>query len=108
MGRYCRSQIFLNIACCVFIFLAAGTRPPLASSFFKLIASLALACLLAFVVVHSANICKLLIARLHALPRSLFPLAVARRWSDRLQPKIAVPSEPGLSLFFQRPPPALT
>ena len=107
MGRYCRSQIFLNIACCVLIFLAAGIRPPLASSFFKLIVSVALACLLAFIVVHSANFCKLLIARLHALPQSLFPLAVARRWSDRLQPKIAVPSEPGLSLLFQRPPPFL-
>jgi hypothetical protein len=107
MVPYCGSQVFLNIAYGLFIFLVTESRPLLAGGFFKLIACVALACLLAFVVVHSANICKLVIARLHALPRSLFPLAVARRWTDGPQTTIIAPGEPSLSPLFQRPPPFL-
>jgi hypothetical protein len=106
MGRYSGSQVFLNIAYCLFIFLVTESRPVLAGGFLKLIACVAMACLLAFVVVHSANIYKIAIARLHALPRSLFPMVVARRWSDGLQ-KIVVTGEPSLSPLFQRPPPFL-
>jgi hypothetical protein len=107
MGRYSRGQAFLNIAYCLFIFWVTESRPLLAGSFFKLIACVALACLLAFVVVHSANIYKLVIACLHALPRSLFPLAVGRRWSDGPETTIVVTGESSLAPLFQRPPPFL-
>jgi hypothetical protein len=107
MGRYSRSQVFLNIAYCLFIFWVTESHSFLAGGFFKLIACVALACLLAFVVVHSANIYKLVIACLHTLPRSLFPLAVARRWSDGQQTTIVVTGEPSLAPLFQRPPPFL-
>src|SRR5580692_3769065 len=107
MGSYSGSQVFLNIAYCLFIFLVTESRPVLTGGFLKLIACVAMACLLAFVVVHSANICKFVIARLHALPGSLFPSAVVRRWSDGLQKTIVVPGAPSLSPLFQRPPPFL-
>jgi hypothetical protein len=74
MGRYCSSQILLNVAYCLLIFWVVDFRPLVIGGFFKLVASLALACLLAFVVVHSANIHRLLIACLHALPVRFFPL----------------------------------
>jgi hypothetical protein len=68
---------------------------------------LAFACLLTFVVVHSANVCQLVISRLYAFPASLFALAAARRWLKPLQSTIAVPKEPSLRSLFQRPPPLL-
>jgi hypothetical protein len=86
----------------------ADFRPLLIGGFFKLVASLVLACLLAFVVVHSAKIWKLLIACLHALPVSFFPFAVDPRWAARWQTTIAVPNEPSLPALFQRPPPILS
>jgi len=107
MVRDSGRQVFLNIAYCLFICLVTASRPLLLGGLFKFIACVALACLLAFVVVHSANICKLVIACLHALPGSLFPAAVVRRWSDGLKTTIMVPGEPSLSPLFQRPPPFL-
>jgi hypothetical protein len=83
-------------------------RPLLLGGFFKLIASLAVACLVAFVVVHSANICRLIVACLHALPASYFPLAVDRRWAEQSQATVIVPNPPGLSPLFQLPPPAFS
>ena len=73
MGRYRSSQVFLNVAYYLLICFVADFRPLVIGGFFKLIVSLVLACLLAFVVVHSANICRLLTACLHALPVSLLP-----------------------------------
>jgi hypothetical protein len=107
MGRYSGGQVFLNIAYCLFIFLVTESRPLLAGGFCKLVACAALACLLAFVVVHSANVRKFVVARLHALPGFLFPSVVVRRWFDGLQTAIIVPDEPSLSPLFQRPPPFL-
>ncbi len=108
MGRYRHSQILLNVAYCLLVCYVADFRPLVIGGLFKLVASLVLACLLAFVVVHSANICRLLIACLHALPVCFFPLAVDRRWAERSQTTIAVPNGPRLSPLFQRPPPILS
>lgn len=105
MGRYRCSQILLNVACWLLFCFVADFRPLVIGGFFKLVASLTLACLLAFVVVQSANICRLLIACLHALLVCFFPLAVDRRWAERLQTTIVVPNGPSLSPLFQRPPP---
>ena len=107
MRRYRRSQMLRDIAYCFFVFLVVDFRPLVRGSFFKLVASVVLACLLAFVVVHSANICRLVVACLTALPASLFRLAVARRWPEGSQTTIAVPNKPSLSTLFQRPPPTL-
>ena len=100
MGLYRGSHVFLNIAYCLIICLVLVLRPLLVVGFFKLVACVALGCLLAFVVVHSANVSKLVIARLHSLPRSLFPSAVARRWSKGLRTTIIAPGEPNLSPAF--------
>lgn len=105
MGRYRHSQMFFNAAYYLLALFVLDPRPLLIVGLFKLIAFLVLACLLAFVVVHSANICKLLMACLHALPVCFFPLAVDRRWAERSQAAFAVPNEPSLSPLFQRPPP---
>jgi hypothetical protein len=108
MGRYRRSQIFLNVAYYLLICFVADFRPLVIGGVFKLVASLALACLLAFVVIHSASICRLLISCLHALPVCFFPLVVYRQWAERSQTTNAVPNGPRLSLLFQRPPPILS
>jgi len=105
MGRYRRSQIFANAAFGLLVFCMVDFRPLLAGGLFKLIASLALACLLAFVVVHSADICRLIMACVYALPVSYFPLTVDRRWGRRSETTAAVSNEPALSPLFQRPPP---
>src|SRR6266852_3621981 len=105
MGRYCRSQIFFNVAYCLLIFCVADFRPLVIGGFFKLVTALVLACLLAFVVVHSPNICKLVAACLRALPIPLSPLVVGRRLVGRSQTNIVVPNEASLSPLFQRPTP---
>jgi hypothetical protein len=107
MGSYRHNQIFLYVAYCLLIFCVADLRPLLIGGFFKLMAFLVLACLLTFIVVHSANIWSLLIASLHALPVCVFPWAIDSRW-ERSQTTIAVPNEPSLSVLFQRPPPILS
>src|ERR1035438_8095897 len=98
-------QIVWNAAYCLFVFWTVNFRPLLLGCLFKLMVSLAVACLLAFVVVHSANIYRALAACLHALPPSYFPLTVDRRWAERFQTTVVVPNEPSLSPLFQRPPP---
>lgn len=103
MGRY--SQIFLNLAYCLLIFCVADFRPLVIGGFFKLVVSLVLACLLAFVIVHSPNIGRLLASCLRALPVRFFPSVVDRRWEERSQTNIVVPNEPSLAPLFQRPPP---
>jgi hypothetical protein len=108
MGRYLCSQVFSNVAYFLLCCFVADFRPLVIGGFFKLVASLAFACLLAFVVVHSANICRLLIACLHVLPVCFFPLVVDRRWAERSNTSFVVPNEPSLSPFFQRPPPILS
>jgi hypothetical protein len=105
MGQYRRGQIFWNAAYCVLVFCTVNFRPLLLGGVFKLMVSVALACLLAFVVVHSANIYRALAAGLHALPASYFPLTVDRRWAEEFQTTVMVPNEPSLSPLFQRPPP---
>jgi hypothetical protein len=105
MGRYCRSQIFLNVAYYLLIFCVVDLRPLVIGGFFKLVTALLLAYLLAFVVVHSPNLCKLVATFFQSIPISLFPLVVARRWVERSQTNIVVLNEPNLSPRFQRPPP---
>lgn len=107
MGTYRHSQIFLSVAYCLLIFCVADLRPLLIGGFFKLVASLVLACLLTFIVVHPAKIWSLLITSLHPLPVCFFPWAIDGRW-ERSQTTIAVPNEPSLSVLFQRPPPILS
>ncbi len=104
MGHYRYSQI-LNIAYYLLVFCLLDARPLLIVGLFKLVASLALACLLAFVVVHSADICRLITACLRALPLSYFPLAVDWRWAERSHTAIADLNQPSLAPLFQRPPP---
>jgi hypothetical protein len=108
MGLYRHIQAFFNAAYCLFGLFVLDLRPLLIVGLFKLIAFVVLSCLLAFVVVHSANICRFVIASLRALPVSFFSLRVDRRWTERSQAAIGVPNEPSLSLLFQRPPPTLS
>jgi len=105
MGYYRRSQMFLNVAYCLVVFCVLDFRPLLLGGLFKLVASLVLAFLLAFVGVHSANICQLLAACLQRLPISRFPLLGDRRWLERWQDTPALPNEPSCCSRWQRPPP---
>jgi len=104
MYRYRQSLILLKVAYGLLIFCLAERHPLLVGGFFKVVASLFVACLLAFIVVHSAHIWRLLIASLHAIPVRFFPRPVDLRW-ERSQTPIAVPNEPSLAALFQRPPP---
>ena len=94
-------QIFLNVA----FFLLMEFRPVVIGGFFKLITSLVLAYLLAFVLVNRTKIFKVLVSSLQAPRISGFPLLVARRRIGRYQTTITVPDAPSLSPLFQRPPP---
>ena len=108
MSRDSRSHIFVNVAYLLLFCFVAEFGPLVVGGFFKLVASLMLACLLAFVVVQSANVYRLLTACLHARRVSLLPLVVDRRWVERSQTTVAVPDEPSLSPLFQRPPPVFS
>jgi hypothetical protein len=103
MGRY--RETFLNVVYCLLISCVADFRPLVIGGLCKLIASLLLACLLAFVVVHSAHICRLVTACFEVFPFKRFPLAVDRRWVGRSRATTVMPNEPSLSPLFQRPPP---
>jgi hypothetical protein len=105
MGRYRHSQMFLNVGYYLLIFCVADFRPLVVGGFFKLVTALLLAYLLAFVVIHSPNIYKLVAASFRFLPISFFPLVLARRLLQLSQTDVVVPNEPSLSSLFQRPPP---
>jgi hypothetical protein len=105
MARYPLRRLLWNIACCVLVFCLLEFRPLLIGGCLKLIASLAFACLLAFVVVHSPDIYKLVTACLQALPSVRCPLFVDRRWAARFRTSLTSPTEPSLTPLFQRPPP---
>ena len=104
MGPY-HIRVFLNVAYFLLVFCVADLRPLVIGGFFKLIASLLLACLLAFVVVHSPSLSKILAACLRVLPITLFGLVADRRWVRRLRRTLVFQDEPSLSPLFQRPPP---
>jgi hypothetical protein len=108
MARYRYSQMLLNVAYIFLLRFALGVRPLLAIGFFKVVGSLALACLLAFVVVHSAHIRRLLVSCLKAFSLCFFPLAIGSRiFIDSTDSRRGF-NEPGLRLLFQRPPPFLS
>ena len=107
MDCYRHSRVFLAVACCV-VYCLVDLRPLLIGSVFKLIFTLVLAYLLAFVVVRSASIWRLLITALPTLPLCFFPESRDRRWTERSQTTIVVANEPSLSTLFQRPPPLLS
>jgi hypothetical protein len=107
MDCYRHSRVFLAVACCV-VYCVVDFRPLLIGSVFKLIFTLVLAYLLAFVVVRSASIWRFLIIALPTLPLFFFPQSRDRRWTERSQTTIVVPNEPSLSTLFQRPPPLLS
>ncbi len=108
MTFYRCSLMFLNAAWYVLLGSVPEFGPLVVVGFFKLVASLALACLLAFVVVHSVNICRLLIAYLQALPVCFFPLAVESTMSSATTDSYRRFNEPSLRPLFQRPPPAFS
>ena len=102
--RYTRE--FLTIAYCLLVLNVAEARPIVIGGFLKLVASIVLAYLLAFVFVQRTNIFKLLAAGLKLSPMSGFSLfAKNQHWAERPQKTIAVPDAPSLSPLFQRPPP---
>jgi hypothetical protein len=109
VARYRYSLILLNVVCGALLGLAANFGPTVVIGFFKVVASLALACLLAFVVLHSLTIGRLLIAGFQAFLVSSFPLAVrapiGRASKDDPYHKF---SELALVPLFQRPPPFLS
>lgn len=108
MGCFGYSRLVFNAVHCFIVICVLDARPILIVGLLKLVSALQLACLLAFVVVHSSNICRLITASLGALPVSYFPLVMDRRIVKKSQTKIAVPSEPSLSTLFQRLPPVLS
>ena len=108
VARFRYSLILLNVVCGALLGLAANFGPTLVIGFLKVVAFFALACLLAFVVLHSLTIGRLLKARFQALLVSFFPLAVrapiGRASKDDPYHKL---NEPSLRPLFERPPPFL-
>ncbi len=108
MGCFGYSRLVFNAVHCFMVICVLDVRPILIVGLLKLVSALLLACLLAFVVVHSSNICRLITACLGVLSVSYFPLVVDQRWVEQSHSTIAVLSEPSLSPLFQRPPPVLS
>ncbi|MFY9646904.1 MAG: hypothetical protein WAK29_17125 [Terriglobales bacterium] len=105
MGQLRYSQTILNAAYYLLVCCVLGVRPLLIVGLIKLVGSLALACLLGFVIVHSADICGMIAACLRTLPVSHFPFSIDRRWAERSSLAVAPPHQPNRSPLFQRPPP---
>ncbi len=109
LARFRYSLVVANVVCGALLGLAANFGPTVLIGFFRVAASLALACLLAFVVLHSVTIGRLLIARFKALLVCFFPLAVStpvgRASEDTAYHQFG---EPSLRPLFQRPPPVLS
>jgi len=101
--RYIRG--FLAVACCLLIVGVAEFRPVLIGGFFKLIASIALAYLLALVALHQTNIFQILATVLKLSLAYGFSLLAKRTWIAPQQQAIVVPDGPSLAALFQRPPP---
>jgi hypothetical protein len=101
-------QVLLTIAYYVLSVGLANLSPLLVSGLLKLIAFLVFACLLTFVVVHSATIRQAVTACLATLPSFSFALFIDARWVRRSLTTFVVPKEPNLSPLFQRPPPAFS
>lgn len=108
MARYRCTLLVLNAACFYLLSLMADVRPLVVVSLSKLVASLVLACLLAFVVVHSVNICRLLTTCLRPLPVCFFPLTVESSIRRSTADDYLSFTEPSLRPLFQRPPPVLS
>lgn len=106
MARCRYSLMFLN-ACGVLLCLVADFRPLVITGFFKLVAFLVLACLIAFVAVRSANVCRLLIAYLRGSV-GFFGLAVESSIGRAITENHRCFHEPSLRPLFQRPPPVLS
>jgi hypothetical protein len=106
MGRYRNYQLLLNVACCLLVFCLVEFRPLVFGSCIKLVASLAFAFLLAFVVVHSPNVTELVAACLPSFPIARFSLVVDLEWLIHSETSIVAPTKPNLPPLFQRPPPS--
>jgi hypothetical protein len=90
------------------LLLVANLGPVLIGEFLRLLLSAACACLLVFVAVHSARICKALLARFQAIA-CFFLASVGDTCRARLTNTVVLlPSEPSLAAAFQRPPPAFS
>jgi hypothetical protein len=107
VARYRYSLILLNVVCGVLLGLAANLGPTVIIGFFKVAASLTLACLLAFVVLHSPTIGRLLVPCFQSLLVYFFPLAAGAAISGGSRDPYHEFNEPSLRLLFQRPPPFL-
>jgi len=100
---FCRHSLVFASVCLVL--LITDIRPLLFTAFVKVVGSLVLACLLAFVAVHSVNIGKLLISCLKAFSVLFFPFAVESRISSNTADSHHGFNELSLRPLFQRPPP---
>lgn len=108
MFGYSLNPMASNLACHLAVFCLVNLRPLLVGGLFKLIAFATLACLLAFVVIHSAKICGLLVASLQTHVVSLFQSVVKYDRAERLSDEILGLDQITRSPFFQRPPPAIS
>jgi hypothetical protein len=108
MECYRHTRGFLTAAYCLLIVGMAEFRPLLIGGLFKLIASIVLAYLLAFVLVHRTNILRILAAGLKLSRSSGFLLVVNLQWAERSHTRFPVPDPPSLSPLFQRPPPTFS
>lgn len=109
MGQVGYRRTLFDGACCFLVYCLVNFQPGfLVGGFCKLLVSLVLAYLLAFVLIHRSDTFKLLAACLQSLPSALVPLVVDREWIGQARTTFAAPNEPILSLLFQRPPPILS
>jgi len=109
IGQGRHSPAFLNVASCLLVYCLVSFQPTiLVGGFNKLLVSLGLGFLLAFVVTHPRETFKLVAACLQKVPAGLAPLVADRQWKERSPTSCRAPNEPSLTSLFQRPPPVLS
>jgi hypothetical protein len=104
--RYTTASVLFAAYVSLVVFVVRNRPGVLLSGLGKLIVVLVLACLLAFVVLHSAEIRRIVIACLRSIPSRLFSDAgLDTSFARFVTKRISVSRAPYRVSRFQRPPP---
>lgn len=108
MARYRYSLMLFYAASIVLLHLLPTIRPLVTIGLFKMVGFFAMASLLAFVVLHSAQIRRSLLSRLKSRSFCFFLVVIESRTFIGTTDSRCAFNEPDIRLLFQRPPPFLS
>lgn len=100
--------VFSMAAQYLLLFLVGNLGPVLIGEVIKLLISVVMACVLAFVLAHGAKIRGAVLAWFYALLSFRFVLTTIVVSTQRCRTTVSLPHEPILAVAFQRPPPVFS